>query len=138
MSAKPASEHQIQSAFIKRVRMNEKKYPMLKMLFAIPSGGARTAITGAMLKREGVIKGVPDLFLAYPSQGLHGLFIEFKAARGVLSSEQREMINALEDNLYACVVCRDAGEAWEQVMEYLDQPLRDSEGRLIIAPEQDE
>lgn len=36
------------------------------LLFAIPDGGRRDAVTGAHLKAEGVRAGVPDMFLAVP------------------------------------------------------------------------
>ena len=32
------------------------------VLFAVPNGGNRSAITGAILKAEGVMPGVADLF----------------------------------------------------------------------------
>ena len=51
---------------------------------AVPNGGARgdskkaAAIRGAQLKAEGVKSGVADVFIPYPNDGFHGLYIEFK------------------------------------------------------------
>ena len=46
------------------------------LLFAIPDGGRRDAVTGAHLKAEGVRAGGPDMFLAVPRQNAPGLFPE--------------------------------------------------------------
>ena len=52
------------------------------VMYHIPNGGRRDKITGARLKAEGVVAGVPDVFLASPRQGFHGLYIEMKRQRG--------------------------------------------------------
>ena len=91
------------------------------MLFAIPNGGARNAITGAMLKAEGVRPGIPDLFLAIPAFGFHGLFIEMKKRKtGVLSDAQKNFIYRLEDKGYCAVVCYGFDEAKREIEAYLD------------------
>lgn len=89
-------------------------------LLAIPNGGARNLITGAMLKAEGVRKGVPDIFLAYPSGGYHGLWIELKRrAHGYASTEQKFMLSALRSVGYDAAVCRGWDEAREKIRSYL-------------------
>lgn len=62
MRGKPKNdEHRIQSACVRWFRL---KYPKLKnVLFAVPNGGRRDAITGARLKEEGATSGVSDLIL---------------------------------------------------------------------------
>ena len=47
-----------------------------QLLFAIPNGGERNIIVAARMKKEGVRAGVPDLFLAAPKGGFHGLLTE--------------------------------------------------------------
>lgn len=113
------SEHSIQAAFIQRCRWNEAKYPPLKLLWANANGGARNAVTGAMLKAEGVRAGVPDLFLAWPSGGYHGLFIEMKTPKGRMSPEQKALMSDLGSAGYRCVECRSSERAWLVVMDYL-------------------
>ena len=59
-------------------------------LFAIPNGaqtrdGARQ---GAILRHQGARSGVPDLMLAWPVGGLHGMFIEMKTGKGRMSPNQ--------------------------------------------------
>jgi hypothetical protein len=69
-------EHELQKACITWFRL---QYPKFKLnLFAIPNGGHRHRLTAKKLKAEGVVSGVSDLFLAVPSGGSHGLFIEMK------------------------------------------------------------
>lgn len=113
------TEHQIQSAFVDWVRMSANRYPELEMLYAIPNGGARNAITGAMLKREGVIKGVPDMHLPVARGGYHGLWLEFKTDKGKVSPEQRGYMDNLEQHGHKCQVVRTAQEAINEVLEYL-------------------
>ena len=43
------------------------------VMYHIPNGGRRNKITGARLKAEGVVAGVPDVFLASPRQGFRSM-----------------------------------------------------------------
>jgi hypothetical protein len=47
-------------------------YPK-RFLCAIPNGGNRSPITGAIIKAEGTRAGVADLFLMEAIKGFHGL-----------------------------------------------------------------
>ena len=52
------------------------QYPRLaKLLFAVPNGSRRDVVTGAILKREGVVAGVADLI---PMKCYASLCIEIK------------------------------------------------------------
>lgn len=71
-------EHQLQTACFKWFNL---QYPEFRgLLFAVPNGGGRSRIEGALLKAEGVVAGVADMLLLVPSKGYAGLCIEFKAA----------------------------------------------------------
>jgi hypothetical protein len=61
-----------------------------RFLCAIPNGGNRSPITGAILKAEGVRAGVADLFLMEASGEFHGLWIEVKLPKGRQSDKQKE------------------------------------------------
>jgi hypothetical protein len=115
------TEHQEQAAVIRWARMIEHQEPALRNLLAIPNGGARTAVTGARLRDEGVSPGVPDLFLAWPSpQGYHGLFIELKRTRGgAVSAVQRGWCDRLEAAGYCWVVAYGWIEARDSICAYL-------------------
>lgn len=108
-------EHRLQSACVKWYRLQYRD----NLLFAIPNGGARTAITGAMLKDEGVTAGVPDLLLCKARGEHHGLFIEMKTAKGVLSESQRQMHEDLRSQGYKVEVCRCFDEFKKLVTDYL-------------------
>jgi hypothetical protein len=95
-------EHKLQVACVKWFRQQYPQYANL--LFAIPNGGARNAVTGAMLKAEGVTAGVPDLFLAVPMYHFHGKFIELKVQPNNPTPEQTAMMERLELQGYSCSV----------------------------------
>lgn len=111
------TEHQEQAAFFQWWHVWARDLPYLA--FAIPNGGARNAITGAMLKREGVTKGVPDVFVAWPRNGQNGLFLEFKRRKGSkVSEEQKECLERLLLAGYECRVVHGWEEARDVVREY--------------------
>ena len=61
------------------------------LIFAIPNGGQRTLATASRLKVEGVVPGIPDLFVP---EWL--LWVEMKRAKnGQLSPAQAEKIEYL-------------------------------------------
>lgn len=99
----------------------------LKLIHAIPNGGARgndsrtNQIRGAMLKAEGVRKGVPDIFLPFPCGGYHGLYIEMKVvdkSKARVSPEQEKFIKELSLLGYRCEVCYGAEQAKQAVLRY--------------------
>jgi hypothetical protein len=93
------TEHRTQVAFSKWLNLHRIFH------FAIPNGGARNAITGARLKAEGVLAGVPDLFIP-----LYKLFIEMKATKGRLSPVQEACHIQLRAAGYNVSVCRSLDE----------------------------
>jgi hypothetical protein len=93
--------------------------PELRLLFAIPNGGARDAVTGKRLKDEGVKRGLPDLFLPVARCGYHGLFIEMKSINGKLSIPQHAWKFALSKEGYRTELCRSAAEAIAVLTAYV-------------------
>lgn len=90
------TEHEEQRNFIQWFR---RKYPLVR-IFAVPNGGARSPATAGRLKAEGVLRGVPDLFVPE-----WRLWIEMKRIKGGrLSDEQKEWIDYLERHGYRCIV----------------------------------
>jgi hypothetical protein len=90
-----------------------------KLLFAIPNGGNRDAITGAILRKEGVLAGVADLFLAYPNRMFAGLFIEMKTKIGKQSDTQTAFGILAANYGYQYVVCRSFEDFKVVVTNYL-------------------
>lgn len=116
------SEHDEQSAFFEWVALNASRHPAFESVFAIPNGGFRHKPTAMLLQREGVRAGVPDIFVAYPSNGKGGLFIEMKRANGRASdvrATQWEWLERLEQNNFAVAVCYGCDEAIAAVTQYL-------------------
>ncbi len=88
---------------------------------ASANGGSRNVKEAANLKRSGVKAGYPDLFVAVPSAGFHGLFIEYKTKTGTLQANQREWLCRLNDNGYLAVCCKGLDEAMTLINAYLKE-----------------
>ena len=95
--------------------------PRARLLLHIPNGGARHIATAARLRRLGVRRGVPDLFLPVAVEPYHGLWIEMKRRKGGrVSPERRGWIETLQAEGYAVAVALGADEAIFAVLAYLD------------------
>lgn len=112
--------------FFKKYGDTEDGDSRLDWMFAIPNGGTRgesakgRAIFGSMLRAEGVRKGVSDIFLPYPTEGYHGLFIEMKkASKGRLSPQQKSFGEYIEERGYKFAVCCGYLDAICCVCDYL-------------------
>jgi len=117
------NEHsRLQAACIKYFRYQYSEYKLL--LFSIPNGiplanqNIRTKIY-KKLKEEGLQPGVPDLFLSVGNSLYNGLYIEIKSKTDRLRKKQVDMIRALEQQNYKCVVVRSLDEFIEQINEYM-------------------
>ena len=111
-------EHAEAVALMQIVRAHESRWPILRMLFAVPNGGARDVRTGAKMKAEGVKRGVPDYLMPARNGAIHGLAVELKAKGGKLAPEQREWLAALQSQGWRCVVAYGADEAWAAIRQY--------------------
>jgi hypothetical protein len=81
-------EHSIQVQIINWLRWN-KIY-----CFAIGNGGKRNAVTGAILKKEGVLAGVADIQVLLSSG--KSIFLEVKTPKGRQSPSQKEFQKEVE------------------------------------------
>lgn len=100
-----------------------------RLLFHIPNGGKRTKIEASRLKAMGVLPGVPDLFLALPSGGYHGMFIEVKKPGEIPNEEkvkpsahdqrQIEQMELFAYHNYHCVYCDSVERFCIQVIGYI-------------------
>jgi len=114
------SEHSEQAALIACVDLNAGRHPALRNVFAIPNGGARHKAVAGKIRAEGARPGVPDLCLAWPAHGWHGLYIELKVGRNKPSAAQIDWLARLEAAGYRAVVCRGWQAAWREIAWYLD------------------
>ena len=106
------SEHSEQVGFINWFRA---KYPDV-LIFAIPNGEKRAISVAKRLKMEGVVRGIPDLFVPAWT-----LWIEMKrVSGGRLSTEQRQMIKYLEGVKHTVIVGKGATDASQQVLKFIE------------------
>jgi len=105
-------ESQLQSACVEWFRY---QYPEPKhLIFAMPNGGKRNKITAAIMKREGVRAGVPDLCIIAKSKIF---FIEMKTPKGTLTLSQKEVFPMIKSNFVLIFVCRTFTEFQQTVKE---------------------
>jgi hypothetical protein len=84
------------------------------LIFAIPNGGARNPRVAEKLKFEGVVRGIPDLYVPAGK-----LWIEMKTEKGRLSDFQKEMIvylYSIGDNVIIGYGFEDAKQKTKEVM----------------------
>jgi hypothetical protein len=112
------TEHTVQSAIM---RFLDLALPGSYRAFAIPNGGRRDRITGAMLKREGVKAGVPDI--AIVRDGGSVAFIEVKTKTGRLSNSQAEFRDWCGLNAVPFGVVRNVSDV-ESFLIDLNVPLK--------------
>ncbi len=110
-------ESKMQQECVKWFYENYPEYEM--MLFAIPNGGGRTKATRMILAAEGVVPGVADLFLAVPSIGYSGLFIEMKIKPNKPSQEQAKFMVMVIRQGYNAIVCYSKEEFITNINNYL-------------------
>lgn len=98
------------------------QYPQYRgVFFSVPNGGYRNAVTGAILKAEGALAGVADLFLAVPNRYHHGLFIEMKQPKGRQQETQKAFQKAVEAQGYKYALCYSTDEFMQLVNDYLKE-----------------
>lgn len=106
------SEHAEQVTFVAWFKLT---YPNV-LIFAIPNGGLRNVVTAKKLKMEGVVPGVPDLFVPEWK-----LFIEMKKSKGGrVSTEQKNIIKHLRKCGYQAEVCNGFDDAKKIIENFVD------------------
>ena len=110
-----------QENVIKWARDNEKTYPFLWMLHSSLNGVKLSKIQAGKALKQGMKKGVPDLFLPVKQGGFSGLYIEMKSAKGRVSVEQSRYLKCAAENGYSVVVCYSAVEAINTIKAHLEQ-----------------
>lgn len=114
------SEYHEQVAFISWFKV---RFPTV-LIWANEAGGPKTLLQGIRLKKQGVMAGVPDLFIP-----LWKTFIEMKRTKGGarISPAQQKMANELKSYGYSVHFCFGAQEAikvCEQTYKEYDHDLK--------------
>ena len=96
------------------VRWFREKFPET-LIFSIPNGEYRAMTTAKKLRAEGVVPGVPDLYVP-----AFRLWIEMKRKQGgKLSEEQKRIIAYLEGIGDTVIVGRGAEDASSKIIDYV-------------------
>lgn len=113
-------ESRLQIACVKWFRL---QYPKAaNLLNSVPNGGARSAVTGAIIKAEGAVRGVADLELNIARGGWFGLKIEMKTEKGRQSPHQRDWQAEIERQGYMYILVRSFEQFRECLGWYMAQP----------------
>lgn len=110
VTTKEPSEHAEQVGFLNWFK---SRYPGV-MIIAIPNGGKRDIRTATKLKAEGVLRGVPDLFIP-----AFGTWIEMKKPGGKLSPAQKDVIAYLKSIGHTVIIGFGAEDASKQVLKHM-------------------
>lgn len=107
------TEHEEQRVFVQWFR---RRYAPVR-IFAIPNGGFRSRATAGRLKAEGVMRGIPDLFVPE-----WNLWIEMKRVKGGrLSPDQVNWKQYLEEIGNTVFVAYGAQNAMQLVDDFVDK-----------------
>jgi hypothetical protein len=93
-------------------------YP-LQNLYAVPNGTYTSQKQAAKANREGRMKGVPDLCLAWKTTNYASLYIEMKWNKGRLSYDQRLWRDKLRRGGNKHVTCYSYKAALTEMLKYL-------------------
>ena len=115
------SAHQAQVVEWSRWAYKTGKYPLLNMLHCSLNGVKLSGTQAKIAKGQGMLSGVPDLFLPVPRQSFHGLYIEMKSEKGRLTENQQWFLTNAESVGYKTVVCYNAKEAIAAIQAYYEQ-----------------
>jgi hypothetical protein len=127
------TESSFQKSAIVLVRAIAKCDP--RLVAHIPNGGQRTAIAGAKLKAEGVVKGYPDIMVFVEGYRggrdesdkwldevrgdmARGLAIELKVWPNKLKPEQQEVHDLLQSQGWRVEVCYGLDDVTRVAKEY--------------------
>lgn len=115
LGGREPTEHQIQSAFVRAFRY---RWPHV-IICSFPNAARRSFALAARMKKEGLLAGMPDIFIARMAQGYGGLFLEFKSKRGRVSPEQEKVMGILGEAGYLCHVVRSVEDAMKVTEVYM-------------------
>lgn len=111
-------ESQTQQACVRYFRLQYPRYA--GCFFSVPNGGRRDTVTGAILKAEGALAGVADLFLSVPNNVHHGLYVEMKTRKGRQQDSQKAFQKAVEAQGYRYEICRSLDDFIALIKDYLN------------------
>jgi hypothetical protein len=97
-------------------------YPELKKyIFHFANERKCSLAEGKVLKRMGVSAGVSDIFLAYPKNDKHGLWIEIKYGKNKLTDSQKKFLINMDKVGYEIAVARSLEECKQTILFYFQK-----------------
>ena len=115
------SAHQQQVVEWARWASLSAKYPMLEMLHCSLNGVKLSKSQAGIAKGQGMLSGVPDLFLPVPRGKYHGLYIEMKHGSNTLTDNQKKFLQNAANVGFAVSVCYSAQEAIKRIEDYYNE-----------------
>lgn len=113
------TEEEEQKTVVAWCRIQELRWPELRLIHHVPNGGKRSKSEAAGFQAMGVLAGVPDLFLPVRRVWHHGLYLEMKALDGKVSKEQKEFLAAVSEQGYFACACFGADAAIGVLERYM-------------------
>ena len=113
-------EEDLHRACIELVVLSTARYPLLRWMIHVPNGGKRPRGEAGKLKALGTKPGYPDLTLPRRHHHWSGLAIELKSSIGKLTRDQREWLDAFEEDGWLVSVCRTLEEFESTLKRYLE------------------
>jgi len=120
-----ATEGQEQAALFGFLTRIESRLPVVRWAFHVPNGGARHVATARRLKREGVKRGVPDIWLPVRREPFVGFVCELKVKGGRTSQEQHAWLAHLETQGWCAAICWGWQAAARELLRYLGERPED-------------
>lgn len=97
------------------------KYKLIDFLIKIHNEGRKSLFEAIRDKSLGIKAGVSDLFLAFPSRGYHGMWVEVKSDKGKLSKLQKNWFDKMQFMKYYTVIVRNLDDFIREIDFYLDK-----------------
>jgi hypothetical protein len=130
------TEHQIQSSLVEWVAWKKQEIPALRLLYAVPNGAGlrhtvrvrrggkvvRFSAEANKLRREGLLKGIPDMCWPIARGGFLSLYIEHKRHDGDLSDDQADMAELLRQEGHKVCLSRSVDESIAIITNYWQMP----------------
>lgn len=115
-------EEQLQRDCFEWIKFMAMSYPVLEWTHHSPNGGLRTKAEAGRLKAMGVKSGYPDLVnhRPAPDHRWRGFAVELKSSTGRLSEDQKEWLDAFEEDGYLTGVARTLDQFMSLVGMFLD------------------